>query len=350
MCNTPLGESVRPAGLSPISPNLRKHLIMKAIIVEEPGGPEVFKIREIPTPSTRPGWVLIKVMAFGLNRSEMFTRQGHSPDVQFPRVLGIECAGIVEDAPETLFRKGQNVVAIMGGMGRQFDGGYAEYTSVPQSCVFSIETKLEWSTLGALPEMFQTVWGSLNAALEVESGQTLLIRGGTSSIGMTTTQVAKRLGMTVIATTRNPQKTDSLKNNGVDHVVIDNGQIAGAIHELFPNGVDRVLELVGTVTLLDSLQCASKQGIVCMTGILGNAWAIKEFEPMTMIPSTVKLTAYSGGSEDLDKEAFQRFVDDVASGQIKVNIDRVFRFHEIVEAHQYMEENRASGKLVIAVE
>lgn len=326
-----------------------KHKFMRAIVVDKPGKPEVLELREIPSPSPQPGWVLIKVMAFGLNRSELFTRQGHSPNVRFPRVLGIECVGIVEEAPETPFQKGEKVAAIMGGMGREFDGGYAEYTCVPQSCVFSISTDLDWSILAALPEMFQTVWGSLNAALEVKSGQTLLIRGGTSSIGMTATQLAKVLGLTVIATTRNPQKVERLKDNGVDRVIIDDGHIAKAIRQHFPNGVDRVLELVGTVTLLDSLQCASQQGIVCMTGILGNAWAIAEFEPMMMIPSTVKLTAYSGGSQDLDSREFQNFVNNVAEGKIKVNLDRVFQFSEIVEAHRYMEDNRASGKLVVVV-
>ena len=323
---------------------------MKAIVIEEPGGPEVLKIREIPRPSPRPGWVLIKVMAFGLNRSEMYTRQGHSPDVRLPRVLGIECVGIVEEAPQTRFQKGQKVAAIMGGMGREFDGGYAEYTCVPERCVFPLEADLDWAALGAIPEMFQTAWGSLHAALEVQPGQTLLIRGGTSSIGMASTQLAKRFGLTVIATTRNPAKVDALKINGVDHVVIDKGAIVDSVRQLFPKGVDRVLELVGTATLLDSLKCAAPSGIACMTGILGNEWVLKEFEPFVMIPATVKLTIYSGGAGDIDMRELQNFIDDVAGGRAKVTIDRIFQFGEIVEAHQYMEENQASGKLVVLVD
>lgn len=238
----------------------------------------------------------------------------------------------------------------MGGMGRDFDGGYAEYTCVPERCVFPTKADLEWSTLGAIPEMFQTAWGSLHAALEVQPEQTLLIRGGTSSVGMASTQLAKRLGLTVIATTRNPAKVDALRNNGADHVVIDKGTIVDSVRQLFPKGVDRVLELVGTVTLLDSLKCATPRGIVCMTGILGNEWVMKEFEPFVMIPSTVKLTIYGGGAQDMDMRELQNFVDDVARGLAKVNIDRIFQFHEIVEAHQYMEENRASGKLVVLVD
>jgi len=323
---------------------------MKAIVIDEPGDPDVLKIREIPRPSPRIGWVLIKVMAFGLNRSEMYTRQGHSPFVRFPRVLGIECVGIVEEAPNTPFQTGQSVAAIMGGMGRKFDGGYAEYTCVPESSVFPLTADLEWAILGAIPEMFQTAWGSLHTALEIQPKQTLLIRGGTSSVGMTAIQLAKQFGLTVIATTRNPNKVDVLKNNGADHVVIDKGTLFKSIRELLPGGVDRVLELVGAVTLLDSFKCAAPKGIVCMTGILGNEWRIKNFEPLMMIPATVKFTIYSGEAKDIDMKALQKFVDDIVNDQIKINLDRVFKFDEIVEAHEYMEENRACGKLVVLVD
>src|ERR1700761_6938613 len=111
---------------------------MKAAVVHEPGGPEVLKIEELPVPQPKAGEVLIRVKAFGVNRSEMFTRQGHSPGVKFPRVLGIEATGEVESAPSNEFQKGDVVVTAMGGMGRMFDGGYAEYTVVPASQVLKI--------------------------------------------------------------------------------------------------------------------------------------------------------------------------------------------------------------------
>lgn len=322
---------------------------MKAIVLASPGDPTALQIQEIAKPSPRSGWVVIEVKAFGLNRSEMFTRQGHSPNVQLPRVLGIECVGIVEAAPDTPFQPGQKVAAIMGGMGRAFDGSYAEYTLVPQTCVFPIESKLDWSVLGAIPEMFQTAYGSLVSGLDVQAGQTLLIRGSTSSVGMTATSLAKQMGLTVIATTRNPAKSEALRANGVDQVVIDDGAIATAIRQRFPNGVDRVLELVGTTTLLDSLQCVTPSGIICMTGILGNAWALNNFSPMDDIPHTVRLTVYTGDSEDLSVEYLQKFIAGVEAGQTHVNIDRVFRLDEIVEAHHYMESNRATGKLVVLI-
>ncbi len=199
---------------------------MKAAVTTKAGEPSVIEIQEVPIPEVKSGWVLIKVRSFGLNRSELFTRQGKSPNVKFPRIQGIECVGIVEEDPSGTFKKGQQVAAIMGGMGRFFDGGYSEYSLVPFEIVFPFESSLPWTTLGAIPEMFQTVSGSLNQALELSEGETLLIRGGTSSIGMLACQLAKTLGATVISTTRNPSKEQSLKENGSDHVLMDDGSVA----------------------------------------------------------------------------------------------------------------------------
>ncbi len=320
---------------------------MKAAVAERPGTADVLVVKDIPKPEAEPGWVLIKVKAFGLNRAELYTRQGDSPGVGFPRVLGIEAVGIVEAAPGTPFEPGQKVAAMMGGMGRQFDGGYAEYTSVPERCVFALETPLDWAVLGAIPEMFQTVMGSLTTGLEVQPGQTLLIRGGTSSIGLTAARLAKNMGASIISTTRSPAKADILKENGVDQIVIDNGTVTEQVRGLYPEGVDRVLELVGTTTLLDSLQATKRGGIVCMTGILGGEWTLPDFTPMSDIPTGVKLTSYSGEASDITQESLQAFVDDVAVGRQKLDLGRTFRLGDIAEAHRYMEENQASGKLVV---
>jgi NADPH:quinone reductase len=344
---------------------------MKAIVVERPGTPDVLQFRTVSTPQLRPGWVLIRVKAFGLNRSEMFTRQGHSPDVKFPRILGIECVGVVEAAaaPDTDIMVGQPVAALMGGMGRQYDGSYAEYTLVPSNQVIplknnDISKNISWEMLAAIPETFLTAWGSLVEAMDVKSGQTILVRGGTSSVRMAAISIAKQLVLTVVATTRNKNKIDALRNNGADYVIIDNGQIASEAKQLLSgingssggtgdnDGMNYVLELVGTVTLLDSLQAAAAKGIVCDTGSLGNEWTIKNFEPRVAIPSTVKLTVYN--SETItaanSAKALEHVIDGVANGRYHLNIDKVFSFEEIVEAHHYMEENRSKGKLVVKVE
>jgi len=320
---------------------------MKAAVTLQSGSPEVIEIQKRAIPEIKEGWVLIKIKAFGLNRSELFTRQGHSPNVVFPRIQGIECVGTIEEDPSGTYRISQKVAAIMGGMGRDFDGSYAEYTIVPLQIVFPFESNLPWSTLGAIPEMFQTVSGSLTQALEVRNGETLLIRGGTSSIGMLSCQLAKHLGLTVISTTRNESKKKFLIENGADYVLIDNGTISVELKELFPEGVNKVLELIGIKTLKDSLKCIKRRGIVCMTGILGGEWTLKEFTPMGDIPSLGRLTVYMGDAVNLKKDLLQDFIDAVADGEITLNIDKVFSLDQIVEAHAYMESNSATGKLVV---
>src|ERR1700723_297466 len=134
---------------------------MKGVVTYEAGGPEVLKVEGRPIPTPKTGQVLIRVKAFGLNRSELFTRQGLSPGVKFPRVLGIEAVGVVEEASGGEFQKGDVVASAMGGMGRGVDGGYAEYTCPPTSQAQKIEVSLPWETLGAMPEMLETAWCSL---------------------------------------------------------------------------------------------------------------------------------------------------------------------------------------------
>ncbi len=322
---------------------------MKAAVTTQIGEPDVIKIQDKPVPQIKDGWVLIRIRAFGLNRSEIFTRQGHSPGVTFPRIQGIECVGEVEEDPSGTFNKGTQVAAIMGGMGRDFDGGYAEYTLVPLGIVFPFKSNLPWEVLGAIPEMFQTVSGSLQQALDIEKGETLLIRGGTSSIGMLSCQLAKSLGLTVVSTTRNPDKEAHLKANGADFVLKDDGNISDKLREIYSDGVEKVLELIGIATLKDSLKCIKPKGIVCMTGILGGEWTMKEFTPMGDIPSLGRLTVYMGDAANLDKKLLQGFLDAVADGTISLNIDKTFKLDEVAEAHRYMESNQAKGKIVVVI-
>jgi NADPH2:quinone reductase len=320
---------------------------MKAAVTTKAGDPDVIQLQEVPKPVVKPGWVLIQVKAAGLNRAEIMTRQGLSPGITFPRILGIECVGIVEEDPSGTYAPGQQVAALMGNMGRTYDGGYAAYTIVPLEIVFPFTSKLPWATLGAIPEMFQTVAGSLSQALETKPGEVLLIRGGTSSIGLLAGQLAKHNGLTVLSTTRNKDKESLLKATGVDSVLIDDGDISRQVKAAYPAGVDKVLELIGTETLKDSLRCIRPKGMVCMTGILGGTWTMKDFTPMGDIPNLGRLTVYMGGADNLDRQAFQDFIHMVEIGEIGLTLGKVFPLAQAAEAHRYMESNQAKGKLVL---
>lgn len=321
---------------------------MRAVVLDAPGLPEALQIRERPVPTPQVGQVLISVRAFGLNRSELHTRLGLSQGVSFPRVLGIEATGTVVACPGGEYSTGQQVAALMGGMGRTFDGGYAEFTCVPVRQVVPFSSALDWAVLGAVPEMLQTAHGSLTVGLDAQRGQSLLIRGGTSSVGMATAVLAKRLGMTVLSTTRSSTKEDALRRLGVDHVVVDAGDnVARQARAIFSDGVDTALELIGTPTLPDTLRAVRVHGVVCFTGMLSNEWTVHDFYPIEYLPRGVRLTAYGGDATDLTSAVLQEFLDAVAAGQAVVPIHRVYRLDQIAEAHADMEAGRAAGKLVV---
>jgi NADPH:quinone reductase-like Zn-dependent oxidoreductase len=320
---------------------------MKAVVLDAPGPPEALQIRDLPVPTPVPGEVLIKVEAFGLNRSELHTRLGLAEGVTYPRVLGIEATGTVANSPDGQFRMGQQVATMMGGMGRTFDGGYAEYTCVPAAQVVPFSSSLDWATLGAVPEMLQTAYGSMTIGLDTQPGQSFLIRGGTSSVGMAAAVLAKRRGMTVLSTTRNRSKVAVLTGIGVDHVLIDDGQIAAQVRDIVPGGVDTALELIGTPTLPDTLAATRVHGVVCFTGMLSNKWTVPDFYPIDYLPRGVCLTAYSGGAADLPSAVLQDFLDAVAAGHAIVPLHRVYQLDEIRLAHAEMEAGTAAGKIVV---
>ncbi len=320
---------------------------MRAVVLTAPGPVDNLVIQTLPLPEPRVGWVRIKVMAFGLNRSELHTRLGLAEGVTFPRVLGIEAAGIIDAAPDSDLQPGQQVVAMMGGMGRTFDGGYAAYTVVPRSQVIPFRSDLPWQVIGAVPETLQTAYGSLTIGLDLQKGQTLLIRGGTSSVGLAAVNVAKDLGAEVIATTRQPDRVEALTSHGADHVVLDTGTVAEQVRRIVPDGVHAALELVGTPTLQDTLLATRVHGTVCFTGMLSNQWVVPEFYPIDYLPRGVRLTAYGGGSADLPGEVLQGYLDGLAAGTIAAGPTQVHQFDDIRSAHFDMEHNQTFGKHVV---
>ena len=320
---------------------------MRAIVIDNPGGPEVLRLRDVPIPAPAPGQILMRVEAFGLNRSELHFRRGVGYSGSFPRIPGIEAVGTVEAAPGGEFEPGTQVAALMGGMGRTFDGGYAEYALVPTSSVVPFASRLDWAVLGAVPEMLQTAHGSLTVGLNAQPGDTILVRGGTSSVGLACIILAKRRGSTVIATSRNPDRADALRRIGADHVVIDTGSIAEQVRDIVPGGVSGAIELIGTDTLPDTLRATSVQGTVCFSGMLADVWTIPDFYPMAVIPNGVRLTAYSGEASDLPAHVLQEFLDAVAAGTATVPIAKIYALDDIVQAHRDMENGARSGKLVV---
>ncbi|MEU0797764.1 zinc-binding alcohol dehydrogenase family protein [Amycolatopsis sp. NPDC005961] len=320
---------------------------MRAVVLREPGPVENLELQDLPLPEPKPGWVRIAVKAFGLNRSELHTRLGLADGVTFPRVPGIEAVGVVDFDPDGELTPGQQVATMMGGMGRTFDGGYAEFTVVPKSQVIPFESDLPWEVLGQVPETLQTAYGSLTTGLDLRAGQTLLIRGGTSALGFATAALAKDLGATVFATTRQESRLAVLREHGVDHPLLDDGDIAAQVRKIAAGGVDAALELVGTPTLPDTLKATRVHGTVCFTGMLSNQWTISNFYPIGYLPAGVRLTAYGGEADDLPASVLQRHLDRIADGTTSLGPAKVYPMAEIRQAHDDLEHNRTAGKLVV---
>lgn len=252
---------------------------MKAVVLTKPTPAEEVRLTELPIPEVRPGWVLVKVKAFGMNHSEQILRLSEIEEsyIQRPIVPGIECVGEVVDPSDSGWAAGQKVAALMGGMGRSFHGSYAEYALLPVHHVFPVESNLSWVNMAAVPETYFTAWGSLFQCLRLTAEDTLLIRGATCALGYAAIQIAKALGSQVIAATHKAEKLPLLAP--ADRAIQDGGTLKGTL-----SGITKVLELVGPKTLRDSLQCAEEGGLVCSTGILGGEFTLDGFDPIKEIP------------------------------------------------------------------
>ncbi|MEU0117020.1 zinc-binding dehydrogenase [Streptomyces bobili] len=325
---------------------------MRAVVVTHPGGLDALEIKDVPVPARKPGWVRIKVKAFGVNESEVTTRKGESDaEVTYPRIPGIEGVGVVDEADEDSgLRPGQQVATMMGNMGRSFDGAYAQYVTVTAAQVIPFETSLPWEVVGALPEMFQTAYGSLTTGLGLRAGQTLLIRGGTSTVGLSAATIAKDLGATVLSTTRSPGRAGELTAVGVDHPLVDDGTLADQVRALLPDGVDAALELVGCSVLADTLSTVRRQGTVCFTGALAGQWTIPDFTPF-MIPSGVRLTSYAGEAADLPADVFAHQLQAIAEGRLKVPVAKVYHgLEQVRDAQADLESGTRPGKHVVVLD
>lgn len=327
---------------------------MKAIIASRPGGPEVLQIVNTDEPEVQRGEVKIKVHAFGLNKAESYYRSGNYGFFRSDLALGYEAVGeIIEDA-SGIFAIGQKVATAMGGMMIVRHGGYAEYISVNSNNVIQIDSQLGFEELAALPEAYLTVWGALEKSLQIAEGQTLLVRGATSSLGLVAVAYAKMRGLTVIATTRTAQSTKKLTTIGADHVVIDNGEIHESVNSIISGGIDKAIEIVGVATLLDTAKCIKPWGEIVVVGLLGGPPILANFNLMMDIPNTVKLSFFNSqllGTEilPLKDSPLNMIAEKIANGSVPSTLAKVYSFEDIQEAHRLLDSGKAGGKIVVKI-
>lgn len=313
---------------------------MKAVLLSGVTPAGQVTLSEARIPEVRPGWVLVKVKAFGLNHSEKILRlhEIENQYIQKPIIPGIECVGEIAHPSDSHFEKGQKVVALMGGMGREFHGSYAEYALLPVHHVFGVDTSLLWNEMAAVPETYFTAWGSLVECLNLVKEDVLLIRGGTCALGYAAMQMAKAIGCNVIATTHKESKLPLLRE--ADEAVLDTGKLQGQL-----SGVTKALELVGPKTLYDTLRCMEQGGIVCHTGILGGVYALNGFDPIKHIPNGVYLTGFYSNAPT--QEVIDHIFAFIREHNLRPCVGAEFDFSEIKEACVALDGGKVDGKIVV---
>lgn len=314
---------------------------MKAVKIYQAGGPEQLIYQDVPTPDIKEGWSLVKIKGFGINHSEIFTREGKSPSVQFPRILGIECVGEVAQSSTPALAVGQKVVSIMGEMGRAFDGSYAEYVLLPNEQIYPVHTDLDWTTLAAIPETYYTAFGSLQQ-LRIAPQDRVLVRGAGSGVGVAFAQLLKAQFPHIVlhGSTRNPVKATRLQAVGFDEVITEaDGKLQT------DQRYDKILELVGPATLRDSFSHINEHGIVCNTGQLGNIWYVNDFDPIIELKNNSYLTAFYSGN--VSQAKLDAMFDYIRQFSVKILIERVFTLEQVPEAHRFLQSADGFGKVVV---
>ena len=319
---------------------------MKAVVIDKITKAEEIFLREVEIPKVRSGWVLVKIHAFGLNRAEQILRLGEIEEsyIKKPIIPGMECVGEIVDNSDSNFKIGQKIIAMMGGMGRSFNGSYAEYAILPVENVFSVETNLSWDELAAIPETYYTAYASLFACLQINKSDKILIRGATSALGYVSIQMAKAFGVKIVATTHRENKFKLLEDAGADEIILDDGNICEKV-----SGITKALELVGPKVVRDTLKSVvpSPQAYVCITGVLGGVNNLDNFSPIAEIPNQVYLTSFLSNTPT--QKNINEMFDFINNKKLTPLIGKIFEFENIRDALIAQETGKVNGKIIVNI-
>ena len=336
---------------------------MNAIVFSEFGGPDVLTHTTVSKPSPTPGFALIKVQAFGINHAEGHMRRGEWN--LYNPISGLECVGTVSACPTGEFLKGNVVAGLMGGIGLIRPGSYGEYVNVPVSNVVKLETSLPWEELAALPETYCTAWSCLFTLLDLKSGERLLIRGATSTIGQAALHLAVDIGANVTATTRQKPRFEDLKQMGAKEVWIEEPDLHKK-HNVEPMTAawavdtrdgrllrfDKTLNLIGNRALLESISITRPGGRMTQAGWLGGLDPVVDFNPMLQMDPGVHFSLFHSkvlGSKEFPLEAIplNEIVRKIEQGIWNAKPAKVFQYREIRDAHRLADNGTTGGKIVV---
>jgi NADPH:quinone reductase len=325
---------------------------MNAVIITTPGNPEVLQVQERPIPSLKAGDVLIKVYGAGINRPDVAQRKGHYPaPPSAPQdIPGLEVAGEIIEAGRgvTKFKIGERVCALVMG------GGYAEFCVAPEGQCLPVPGNLSFIEAASLPETFFTVWSNVFDRARLMKGETFLVQGGTSGIGVTAIQLARAMGATVFATAGDEEKCSFCEKLGAKAINYNTEKFYEVVKEITNGrGVDVILDMVGGNYTQHHIDILAEDGrLVLINAMKGDETTIKLSSVMrkrlTVTGSTLR--ARDVAFKSLIGEKLLRHVWPLlADGIIKPIIHKVFPLSEAAQAHALMESSRHIGKIVLSV-
>jgi NADPH2:quinone reductase len=326
--------------------------MMRAVIAEGSGGPEVLKVVQRPVPQAGDGEILVRVKAAGVNRPDVIQRQGgYPPPPGAPDILGLEIAGeVVAVGPHAgRFSIGEPVMALVPG------GGYAEYAIVHESNALPVPPGLSYEEAGAIPETYFTVWTNVFDRGRLQGGETFLVHGGTSGIGTTAIQLAKAFGATVIATAGSSDKCDACLRLGADLAVNYRNQdfVAATKEATGGRGADLILDMVGGDYIPRNYEAAAQDGRIVQIAFLQTPKVEVDFRRLM-----VKRLTHTGSTlrprSPTEKAVIARALEDkvwplLAQGRCRPVMDSTFAFEDVAEAHARMDGGEHIGKIVLTL-
>ncbi len=319
---------------------------MKAVRINEFGGLEVLKWEDVPEPTARPGYVVIKVEAAGVNYADLMRRGGGYPGPDLPSSLGLEAAGTVVDVGENVegITMGQRVMA----MGPQ---GQAEYVSVNANFVFPYPETLDPVQAGGMPIVFLTSYHLLKTRGQMQAGDTVLIQAGASGVGTVAIQMAKAWGAKVIATASTQEKLDLATSLGADAVINYTTQdFETEIQEQTGGkGVELILECVGGPVLEKSVRCVASYGRLISYGNASGATA--NLAATDIFAANRTVIGFSMGRSpvgSLDhKAAMAEIFPMISSGKTRLIVDQVLPMSQVADAHRHLAARGTRGKVIL---
>lgn len=316
---------------------------MKAIELTDQDDPRSLALVETDTPQLQDGEVLVKVHAAGVNRGDLLQARGHYPPPPgASEIIGLECAGIIEDPGTTGREKGEEVACLLAG------GGYGEYVAVPEGQLMPIPEGCSLTEAAAVVEVACTVWSNLGMLAGLREGQTVLIHGGAGGIGTFAIQLCKQLGATVAVTAGSAEKLETCRELGADILINYKEQ---DFSEELTGRCDVILDIMGAKYLRQNLRSLAEDGQLIIIGLQGGVKT--EINLGALLPRrlSVRGTTLRARSLEGKAEVVRSTVENVwpllADGRVRHHIHATFPLSEAAAAHELLDSGEVTGKLVL---